>query len=280
MQNRDAQKQIYGGTYTFREDKHVHAFNGDNLNGVTTLKSKILANHALRNWFTTEPLGVMGWYNPKSAYYQARKENISKDDWLAMKEQKRKDIFAAISSGTYEKYCNLLDMAREATDFKKNNAAEWGSRVHDACEQYIKTGEVTDEHDIAPSVQHFADWLAQTNAKVLHCETNMMSKEWWTGGIVDLILEIDGKLYIADIKTSSGIYSDMFLQMGAYDKMQYEMGMFDKYADGYIIINLKKDHTIATEFMHLTEPCREAYDAIVNLHKSYSTVCEARGEKL
>jgi hypothetical protein len=51
---------------------------------------------------------------------------------------------------------------------------------------------------------------------------------------------MDGKKYIGDIKTSSGIYNEAFFQMGAYDLCLEEMGEHTD-IEGYIVINLKKD---------------------------------------
>lgn len=278
-QNRTIKFEWKGDIYSFDEKEHLHTLNGKPLLGVTSTKDKILAKEALYNWLTTEPLGVMGWYNPTQRKYRdENKEDFEKR--MFNLETKRKRTFEDIKSKSYEFYCELLGMARNACSKKKDDAADWGTRVHTACEVWGNTSVITNEQDIRQSVVNFVDWMTLQKAKIIKQEACLFSKEWWVGGIVDLFIEIEGDLYIADIKTSSGIYPDMFLQMGAYDKCHREMGYVTdsegntRIPKGYIVINLKKDSTIAVETCYATDECIKSYDAIVTLYKSYNFIKE------
>ena len=60
------------------------------------------------------------------------------------------------------------------------------------------------------------------------------------------LAEIDGKTFLGDFKTSSGIYDEMFWQTSAYQYMLQEMEP-DTKIDGHIIVNIKKDGKLETK---------------------------------
>ena len=61
----------------------------------------------------------------------------------------------------------------------------------------------------------------------------------WCAGTTDLVLEIKGKKYIGDVKTSSAIYPEHFYQMAGYRAMLEEMG--ETGFDGSVVIRIGKD---------------------------------------
>lgn len=98
-------------------------------------------------------------------------------------------------------------------------SAEEGTAVHEAVERLLtgqKAGEVP--ASIAPSVYAFLEFVRNTQIKVdpTHVERRIMCEEHRYAGTIDAIAEIDGKLGVLDIKTSSGIYRDYDLQTSAY----------------------------------------------------------------
>ena len=85
-------------------------------------------------------------------------------------------------------------------------------------------------------VQHFINWALANKVKFLESEKVVYDKDLFLAGTADFVCEIDGKRYIGDIKTSSGIYDlTPFAQCAAYAHM------LDYKLDGTIIINLKKN---------------------------------------
>jgi ATP-dependent exoDNAse (exonuclease V) beta subunit len=104
-----------------------------------------------------------------------------------------------------------------------------GSKVHEACENYlqgIETSWSLRESDAEEAFQAFIPVLEKVD--VVHAmETRMWSDKLEVAGTVDLIAEIDGQLTVLDWKTSSRYkrredIPDYFKQMATYSVMFYE----------------------------------------------------------
>jgi CRISPR/Cas system-associated exonuclease Cas4 (RecB family) len=162
----------------------------------------------------------------------------------------------------------LLKEARTAHRKKKEKAGDWGTAVHLAIEEWIKFKKEEPELDeIGINVfNKFRAWAEENSVKFLESEKHLWSEKMWTGGIVDLVIEMQGKRYIADIKTSSGIYNEAFFQMAAYDLMLKEMGE-GKDIEGYIVINLKKDGTMDMKMATDMEMNQQAFLSALSLYK-------------
>lgn len=228
-------------TYEFDEIEHVHKLNGKRLHGVTTLIDKTLSKPALIPWAVKT---TVEWIKANCEFAGLH--------WLVTASD--------------------LDSAKKEHSKRKTDAGDWGTRVHTACEVWVKTGELPTDQDILQSVVNFKWFIENNGFKVLDTERNVWSKDWWIGGIFDLVLEKDGKVYIADIKTSSGIYDSHFIQMGAYYKCLQELGLVSSYGvkdfTGAIVINLKKDSTITWCMSEALDTMVECYSGIVSIHKN------------
>ncbi len=240
--------------YSFDPKGHVHTLDGRALMGVTTVLS-VISKPALIQWAANMAC-----------------------DYVDQARQSEKF--------TLEDLGNALKEARTAHRKKKEKAGDWGTKVHECIESTVKVlieenegycYEVvleainetakTSELDATQKqvIKKFFEWAVENEVTFRESEKNLYSRTMRTGGIVDLVFEMGGKKYIGDIKTSSGIYPEMFAQMGAYDLMLREMG-FDSF-DGYLIINLKKDGKIdfaLTEHMELN---RDFFKAALELYK-------------
>lgn len=217
--------------YEFNEDGHVHLLDGKPLHGVTTVL-RVIAKPALIQWAAN-----MAVDHIKNNYAG----NLTEE---------------------------LLKEARMAHRTKKEKAGDWGTKLHEAIESYIKGGTMPDSLDAMglKALYKFKSWADDNKIKFLASEKHLYSRELWIGGICDLIFEMDGKKYVGDIKTSSGIYDEAFFQMGAYDLMLEEMGIYNDIA-GYMVINLKKDGTMETKLANNTEVNRQAFLHALGLHK-------------
>lgn len=77
--------------------------------------------------------------------------------------------------------------------------------------------------------------------KYIGSEKSVFSVKYWYGGTFDLVAEINGELWILDLKTSSGIYGrEYFYQMAAYRQGAEENQVYTNIA-GSIIIRSGKD---------------------------------------
>jgi len=125
---------------------------------------------------------------------------------------------------------------------KKTDAGTVGMFLHKFIEQYIKG-----ENPAAPvneglrdSVGLFLAWVEKHQVKFLLSEQMVMSRKYHFVGTLDFVCTIDGKMYLGDLKTSSGIYPEMFLQTAAYRLARTEEYPEEDYA-GQLIIRIGKE---------------------------------------
>lgn len=122
-----------------------------------------------------------------------------------------------------------------------NEAAEIGTLAHLLCENYIK-GLDTELDDYSKNQIKaaelafiaFKDWDKQVKPEYVESEIKLIDDDLCVGGTCDLILNIDDKLYIGDLKTSKGVYSEFIIQLAAYRHM-YEKQTGQKLQGGKLL---------------------------------------------
>ena len=165
------------------------------------------------------------------------------------------------------KFKKILLEAKTVHRKKKESAGDWGTNVHKAIEEWIKEKKEPDLHENGTIVYGlFRQWAEKNKVEFLESEKHVWSEELWVGGICDLVIRMDGKKYIVDIKTSSGIYNEAFFQMGAYNLCLESMGEH-KDIEGYLVINLKKDGTMDLKMAMDMELNKTAFKHALELHK-------------
>ena len=167
----------------------------------------------------------------------------------------------------------ILEEARTAHTKKKEKAGELGSDVHSLIETLVKSvigvwGGIIDPNTKSENaqVQKFIDWAVENQVKFIESEKQVFSKESWYAGTLDLVLEMKGEKYIADVKTSSGIYPEMYLQMAAYQGALEEM---NEHLDikGAMVINLDKKGGFEIGMNYAYDDNRIAFLAALVLYK-------------
>lgn len=233
------------GNYTFDEKEHCHTLDGKPLIGVTTALGVI-----------SKPMLIQWSANMAVEYIQD-----ALDEGLEINE-------------------DVLKEAKTAHRKKKIIAGDIGTQIHSEVErwvnEYIKTGEYsqivpTGNEIVDQCVSNFTGWAVDNQVKFLESEKHVYSKELWIGGILDLVFEMDGKKYIGDIKTSSGIYNEAFYQMGAYHLCLEEMGEAQN-IEGYIVINLKKDGKMDLKMADQLDINKETFRHALALYKLINSV--------
>ena len=207
---------------TFYPDSHRYKLKGEKsyLTSVTSItgiidKSRVLIDWALR----------------------LTKSHLSK-----FLEESRSNQF------TTEELLPIIDEAINQHNIKRDEAADTGSQVHDIA---LKIGEAlknkenieTLPEDLSEEVKNgvhaFIDWILEHKVKFIECERLVYSKEHKFVGITDAVIEVDGKRYLIDYKTSKGIYNEMKYQVAAYTiAYQEETGIN---LDGQMLIHFNKD---------------------------------------
>jgi len=235
-------RSIVIGGYTFDEKQHLHLLDGKPLTGVTTVLS-VIAKPALIQWSANEAIKFI------------------KEKW-------------GDNGLTADQLFEVLDEAKYAHRRKKEDAGAKGTEVHAEIEKYINhcisTGDLTGNWDKSKQTAKFAEWAIENNVKFLAAEKHLYSRTMWTGGICDFICEIDGKRYVGDVKTSSGIYPEMFIQASAYVAMLKEMGEED--FDGVVIVNCDKKGGFDVKFNYDLEGNLTCFKAALTLYRHLNAI--------
>lgn len=260
-------RTIVKGAYTFDEKKHLHTLDGKPLTGVTTILG-VIAKPMLIQWAANMAV-----------------------DYIAANLKSPIDSYSEIEGGgmvTPE----VLKEARTAHRKKKESAGEFGTTVHNAIEKWVNMKILGAEIHLdikLPEMEqkafdHFVKWATDNNVKFLESEKHVYSRSLWVGGICDIVCEIDGKRFVADIKTSSGIYPEAFIQCSAYAKMLEEMGeykeVWDNYHgkvikqafDGVLILNCNKKGGFEHAFNYDIEGNFECFKAATVIYRQLNAI--------
>lgn len=236
-----------GDVFEFDPIKHRYKLNGVDLTGTTTVL-KVIDKPALIQWAA----------NMAVSYIENEMATIAKGPSLTLIQR--------IS----ENWPRILTEAKVAHRKKKEDAGAKGTDIHAIVEGLIKesmktSGYIDYKGDI-PQVLHFVNWALENKVKFLASEERIYSKEWFVGGTCDFLCEIDGALWLGDIKTSSGIYPEHFFQTAAYQKMYEEMGLHLNFA-GNVILLLRKDGTFEEKRSVSNADNLLAFQSALNLYR-------------
>ena len=131
-------------------------------------------------------------------------------------------------------------------DKVKEQAGDIGTLIHDMIEAHI----VGEEFDTSGSPQveidkaengflAFLDWEATNKPQYLGLEIEVISEVYMYGGTMDILCHIAEKLIQIDIKSSSGVYPEMIIQVAAYQAAYEEQE--GKHIDENHILKLGKE---------------------------------------
>lgn len=124
-----------------------------------------------------------------------------------------------------------LNLGRELSEKKSNDAAERGTIVHNILERIDlpiskilkpNRGDIyinfVDEEFIIHALQGYFRWVKDYQPKTIASELFVLNEKDGYAGTIDRVCEINGELWIVDFKTSKAIYRDYGLQLKAYEK--------------------------------------------------------------
>ena len=220
--------------FYFNEKAHLYVLDGKPMTGVTTILG-VIAKPALIQWAADETAKYLGWYN----------EKYTKVPDLEL-------VNKVLNVDSIEEWQKVLCEARLAHSKKKTDAGSIGTDVHAEIEKLVKasmqnaTGRIPqgkvdmiEDPKVKSIVEKFVAWVEENQVTFLESEKRLYSKKYWYAGTTDLLYMKDGKKYIGDIKTSSAIYPEMFMQMAGYQIALEENGEEDIF--GSTIIRCGKD---------------------------------------
>lgn len=169
----------------------------------------------------------------------------------------------------------LLKEARYAHTKKKESAGTHGTDLHKLVENFVK--ECIEKYEGKPlaeapkEIKKFSEWALSDVGRFLFSERRMASVELFVAGTADLaFIGKDGKKYMADFKTSSGIYGlDYFLQAAAYRALAESEG--DDPYDGSCVVRLGKDGSFEAPYRYDYETDRAGFLHALGLYRALAT---------
>jgi len=111
------------------------------------------------------------------------------------------------------------------SDIIARKAADEGTETHEAIEKFLNGEELIwiDEYGKAKynlivwqMILRFADFWNTVKPRLIATEQHIFSDEYKYAGTIDLVVEIDGKIWLLDIKTSNSLHTSYDLQLAAY----------------------------------------------------------------
>lgn len=253
--------------FHFNDEAHVYVLDGKPLTGVTTILS-VIAKPALIQWAADEAVKHLGWYNEKYVEDDGLLEALALNTkWEALKTLSTREFYA--------KLCE----ARTQHAKRKKDAGTTGTDVHAVIEVLIKSaiqnnnGYIENAQYIQknPLVHNFVQWANENKVKFLASEKRIYSKTHWYAGTVDFIAEIDGKVWIGDIKTSSAVYPEYFFQTAGYQLALQEMGDYPE-IEGHVIVNCKKNGEFEVQKSYGYAQNVEAFKAALIIYRAQETL--------
>lgn len=239
--------------FTFEEKSHAYKYDGKRMTGVTTIIG-VLAKPAL-----------IGWAARMAVEYV--KEHSDS-------EKKGTDDF-----WTYSIKESDLDDAKNAHTKKKEAAGMHGTDTHALVEDYIKQSIEDNEgrphigaFDKWLPIRKFIQWSVENVDHFLFSERRMFNKDMFIAGTADFgYVGKDGNRYMADFKTSSGIFGiDFWLQTAAYRMLAEGEG--DEPYDGCVVVRMGKDGSFEVLRLFDYETCKNAFLSCLNIYRAQANL--------
>lgn len=124
----------------------------------------------------------------------------------------------------FQKYLAAQPSWEESREVMKT-AGRRGTRVHEATE-ILERGETLNREAYTieewQMLMGFVNWHREYNPKAIYIEYGITSDLYETGGTIDRVYNINGLTVLVDIKTSSAIHDNYWLQVAAYVRLLEE----------------------------------------------------------
>jgi len=154
------------------------------------------------------------------------------------------------------KWSNSLGFKHKGYVATLEEAAQKGSYTHDSIENYIQNGidvniqELPVQYRTAvdnaySSFKLWWDVIRKNEIEVIYQEKQLVCE--WFGGTLDILIKINGKIYLFDFKTSNQPSYKYFIQLAAYRHMLKELYGIE--LDGCGIIMLDKNEVHFNEIL-------------------------------
>lgn len=146
------------------------------------------------------------------------------------------------------------------------NAADRGTTVHKAIEDYNNYGIMDIEKNLSGYADAYTNWYEMRMPEVEQCEVRIYHKVMRYGGMADLLARIDGKRWLIDYKTSYKVVDKTYrLQLEAYVQALASLGV---QVDEKMVLHLTRDGGFEEVFYPIKDAeawrvfgaCKSIYD--------------------
>lgn len=215
--------------------------------GVTTILGKTL-HKDLMGWAVSESLKAIGG---------------------KLKFEKQEFIWYLDEPVTVDQ--EKLRWASKAYTRRSDEGKNFGSYTHEAIEDLLRSQDTYAPEECLPAIVAFiAWWNAQEDVEIIKIEEPVYSVKGNYSGTYDLLLKLDGKVVLCDIKTTkSGIYPENYIQLGAYSSAVSEIDAVT--VDDLMIIGIPKTgvlETLRASELNLTVPiCEKTWRAVLEVYR-------------
>ncbi len=123
----------------------------------------------------------------------------------------------------------IVQAIKAAHWIRRDTTADVGTAVHEWIESYIDASfglceapvPAENEH-IRNSIDQFLEWETKNDVEWLVSEQKVYSRKDNYAGTLDAEAMVRGKFSLVDLKTGSGIYPEMYMQVAAYARAREE----------------------------------------------------------
>lgn len=209
--------------------------------GVTTILGVVGDKSNLIQWAADKVVEKFGWF-------KADRGEVAADYNARLNDSMMGAIISFMKLDISSKITFIKDARTNHAKFARSTA-NLGKKVHEEIESYIKTCIQGDRvakkagFHLSIQAQHFVDWAVAHKAKFYESELKLFSKKYWYAGTCDFIAEIDGKMYMGDVKTTNYVYGrSYFAQCAAYRLAYCESRKVDENTfAGSLIVKISRD---------------------------------------
>ena len=279
----------------FYPNSHTYKIDGDKKIGVTTITG-ILDKPALMFWtvgeaakFLSKSIDDEVLSLPKDEAKQRIEELIEESKKAYTKTQERgRDVGNEAHEWAEKFFLFLRDGGEEPALPEKVKVPHRGKAKDKlTIAEADERERAEQDNNIIAALEQMKTWAYDKQIEVIAVEKLLYSRKYDYCGTVDLIFRMDGKLYIADVKTTNpsweypqGVYPEMFAQIGGYD-VAYTEEFPDEQIDGHAVLSVSKKtgkfntvYSFDTEinrkwFIHLAAAKRGMQHHVRNLSMKY-----------
>lgn len=117
---------------------------------------------------------------------------------------------------------SVIATVKQSPWTQRDRAAVRGTDVHAIAEDLIHGREAEVPDELAGYVEGYVRFLDEWEPEPILTERPIGNRHWWYAGTFDVIYRLkNGRVVLADNKTSKGVYGDAALQLAAYKGAEF-----------------------------------------------------------